>query len=94
MTAVPFDSIDTDFDLSVWMGEGAEALEASWIYRAGMFDNAAIRALWERYVALLEAAVDQPDADRRTGTRQDGQCERFVESSGTRTVPQLEVESR
>jgi len=35
-------------------------MEASWIYRAGMFDDDAIRALWERYVGLLEAAVDQP----------------------------------
>jgi hypothetical protein len=50
------------FDLSLWVTESANALEAAWTYSATLFEEETIMRMHKHFETLLSIVVDRPDA--------------------------------
>jgi amino acid adenylation domain-containing protein/non-ribosomal peptide synthase protein (TIGR01720 family) len=64
LALVPFEieHAEARFDLTVWISDAGDGLEASWNYDVDLFEGATIRRLHDRFQSLLTAAAANLDA--------------------------------
>jgi len=50
------------FDLAIWVTDGLEEMEVSWIYSMDLFEEETVRQMHDNFETLLFSIVDRPDA--------------------------------
>ena len=61
LSSMPVGSEKSDYDLALWLGEGAEGIAGSLEYSKDLFDEATMIRFAAQLQTLLEAAVAEPD---------------------------------
>ncbi|HEX5759074.1 MAG TPA: amino acid adenylation domain-containing protein [Thermoanaerobaculia bacterium] len=58
---IPFDQAHEDFDLTLWLNDDAGALAGALTYSVALFEEATVARLGRHLVALVRAALAEPD---------------------------------